>query len=235
MTSLAKESNNAAAALRGVNIERTFRTRGDEVTAVAGVSLEVRPGELLAIMGPSGSGKSTLLSILGGLDRPTRGEVWLGDRPLHRATEHELSLLRRRHIGFVFQSFHLIPTATLADNVALPLLLGDALDEEAYRRVADALASVGLAARADHLPDEVSVGERQRAAIARALVSQPELVLADEPTASLDRKRGQEIIELLRGAAHAGRAVVVVTHDAEVARNADRVIAMRDGRVVDVP
>jgi putative ABC transport system ATP-binding protein len=216
-----------------VGVGRTFSTRGDVVRAVDDVSLTVMPGELVAIMGPSGSGKSTLLALLGGLEQPTSGEVWVGDVALHALDEAGRSRLRRERVGFVFQSFHLVPTATLHENVALPLLLRAPLDAAAMQKVDEALRRVGLAARAHHLPDEVSVGERQRAAIARALVIDPGVILADEPTGSLDHRRGQDVMALLRAAAAGGAAVVVVTHDAAVAAAVDRVLMIRDGRLFD--
>jgi putative ABC transport system ATP-binding protein len=202
------------------------------VVALAGVSLEVREGEKLAIMGPSGSGKTTLLSILGCLDRPTRGEHLFDGRRVEGLGDDELSRLRNRSIGFVFQSFHLIPQLTVAENVETPLLYEGALPAQWRPRALRALERVGLAARADHRPSELSGGEAQRAAIARALVTEPRLILADEPTGNLDTATGEEIAALLDELHARGRTVVIVTHNEALARRAERVVRLRDGRVL---
>jgi putative ABC transport system ATP-binding protein len=199
--------------------------------ALAGVSLEVREGEKLAIMGPSGSGKTTLLSILGCLDRPTRGEHLFDGRRVAALSDDELSRLRNRSIGFVFQAFHLIPQLTVAENVETPLLYEGAPPFEWRPRALAALERVGLAARADHRPTELSGGEAQRAAIARALVTEPRLLLADEPTGNLDSATGEEIARLLDELHARGRTVVIVTHNEALARRAQRVVRLRDGRV----
>jgi putative ABC transport system ATP-binding protein len=199
--------------------------------ALAGVSLEVGAGEKLAIMGPSGSGKTTLLSILGCLDRPTRGEYRFDGRRVEALDDDELSRLRNRSIGFVFQAFHLIPQLTVAENVETPLLYeGGALTEWRPRALA-ALEQVGLADRADHRPAELSGGEAQRAAIARALVTSPRVLLADEPTGNLDTRTGEEIANLLDELHGRGGTVVLVTHNEALARRAERVVRLRDGRI----
>jgi putative ABC transport system ATP-binding protein len=183
-------------------------------------------------MGPSGCGKSTLLSLLAGLDRPTEGEVWLGARRLSELPDPELSRLRRRRLGFVFQTFNLIPVLSLLDNVGLPFILEGEPRSRWERRAREALERVGLGHRLPHLPEHVSVGERQRAAIARALVTDPEVLFADEPTGSLDSQRGQDVMELLTAARReAGLSVVLVTHDSALARTADRIISLKDGAV----
>ena len=214
------------------DVARVYPRGATEVVALAGVSLEVREGEKLAIMGPSGSGKTTLLSILGCLDRPTRGEHLFDGRRVEGLGDDELSRLRNRSIGFVFQSFHLIPQLTVAENVETPLLYEGALPAQWRPRALRALERVGLAARADHRPSELSGGEAQRAAIARALVTEPRLILADEPTGNLDTATGEEIAALLDELHARGRTVVIVTHNEALARRAERVVRLRDGRVL---
>jgi putative ABC transport system ATP-binding protein len=217
------------AALRGV--ARVYPRGASAVVALDGVSLEVGAGEKLAIMGPSGSGKSTLLSILGCLDRPTRGEYLFEGREVEGLSDDELSRLRNRAIGFVFQSFHLIPQLTVAENVETPLLYEGAPPAQWRARAEAALAAVGLSHRADHRPAELSGGEAQRAAIARALVTSPRLLLADEPTGNLDSATGEEIARLLDELHAGGCTVVLVTHNESLARRAERVVRLRDGRI----
>jgi putative ABC transport system ATP-binding protein len=199
------------------------------VHALRGVSLCIREGEFVAIMGPSGSGKSTLLHLLGALDVPTTGSVCFAGRELKALSERKRSLLRRRRIGFVFQSFNLLPSLTAAENVALPLLLAG--QGPCRSRALDALDRMGLSARADHFPEQMSGGEMQRVAIARALVTNPELILCDEPTGNLDSANAQEILLLLRSLADGRRTVVMVTHDCQAAAHGDRTIYLRDGRL----
>jgi putative ABC transport system ATP-binding protein len=201
------------------------------VDAVIDVSLSVEPGEMVAITGPSGSGKSTLLALLAGLERPTGGEVWLAGEKLSALTDDALARLRRRHVGFVFQTFNLIPVLTLAENAGLPQLL-DGVPERTWRpRVERALERVGLAHRADHLPSAASVGEQQRAALARVLAAEPRVLFADEPTGSLDSARGADVLRILREAQRSAVTVLLVTHDADAARACDRQLTMRDGRL----
>ena len=211
---------------------KVYRQGRREVHAVRGVSLTVRPGEIVALVGPSGSGKSTVLHLLGGLDRPTTGAVLFDGRDLASFTDDELTLLRRDRIGHVFQFFNLLPTLTAAENVALPLLLGGAPRADAMARAAEGLAAVGLADRAGHLPDEMSGGEQQRAAVARALAVRPRVLLADEPTGNLDSAAGAEVLEVIRSMTKDGdRSVVMVTHDERAAAIGDRVVRLRDGRI----
>jgi putative ABC transport system ATP-binding protein len=217
------------ASLRGVI--RVYPRGSTQVVALAGVSLDVREGEKLAIMGPSGSGKTTLLAILGCLDRPTQGEHVFAGRRVEGLSDDELSRIRNRSIGFVFQSFHLIPQLTVAENVETPLLYEGGPPVDWRPRALRALDRVGLAARADHRPGELSGGEAQRAAIARALVTEPRLLLADEPTGNLDTATGEEIADLLDELHDRGRTVVLVTHNEALARRAGRVVRLRDGRV----
>lgn len=210
---------------------RVYRLDGVEVPALRGVSLEVHPGEFLAIVGPSGSGKSTLLHLMGGVDLPTAGEVRLFGRPTHRMTEAELARLRLHRIGFVFQRFFLLPHLTLEENVLLPMLEARLPVRERRRRVEELLGYVGLLHRRHHRPGQLSGGEMQRGAIARALANRPALLLADEPTGELDQRTGREIGELFRRIHRDGVAVVVVTHNPELASLADRVLTLRDGRL----
>ncbi|WP_245646306.1 ABC transporter ATP-binding protein [Nocardiopsis trehalosi] len=197
--------------------------------AVDRVDLDVPAGQTLAITGASGCGKSTLLQLLGGLDRPTEGEVWLGGRRVDDLGERALARMRRRSIGFVFQAFHLMDELTAAENVELPALLAGAAPRTARRRAAGLLDRVGLADRARHLPSKLSGGQRQRVAIARALVNEPLVVLADELTGNLDSAATSEVLRLFDGLRAAGQTLVMVTHDERVAATADRVVSLRDG------
>jgi putative ABC transport system ATP-binding protein len=201
------------------------------VAALTDVSLDIRDGEKLAIMGPSGSGKTTLLSILGCLDRPTRGEHLFEGRSVAALDDDTLSRLRNRAIGFVFQSFHLLPHLSVAENVETPLQYGERPMREWRPRALRALERVGLAERADHRPSELSGGEAQRTAIARALVVEPRLLLADEPTGNLDTATGGEIAALLDELHAQGSTVVLVTHNEPLARRAERLVTLRDGRI----
>ena len=189
--------------------------------------------ERVVLLGPSGSGKSTLLQLAAGLDHPTHGAVWFDGRPLHRRSERERAILRRERIGFVFQSFNLLPSLTVRENVALPANLAGRRGATLWRRVDELLAAVDLADRARRLPAELSGGQMQRVAVARALVMEPDLVLADEPTGNLDQVSGAAVLSLLFGQATAGRALVMATHDAAAAAGASRIIRLRDGRIED--
>jgi putative ABC transport system ATP-binding protein len=204
-----------------------------KVHALRGVDLCVEPGELVAVMGPSGSGKSTLLTIAGSLEEPTAGEVAVDDVPLSRLSRNERAALRRRAIGYVFQDFNLLAGLTAAENVSLPLELDGTPVKAARVAAAEALERLGLAECADRFPDELSGGERQRVAIARAVVGDRHLLLADEPSGALDSVNGEAVMRLVRASCHGGVAGVVVTHDAQLASSADRVVFLRDGRIVD--
>ncbi len=203
------------------------------VSALNSVDLAVRPGEFVAIMGPSGSGKSTLLHLLGGIDAPTAGHVRLNGQRYDQLNDDELTILRRRQIGFVFQFFNLMPTLTAAENIALAPLI-DGQPHSAYRdHVTELLDLVGLRERHDHKPGQLSGGEQQRIAIARAMITRPAIVLADEPTGNLDSVAGQNILELLhRTHTERGQTIIMVTHDAHAATYADRVVYLRDGSIV---
>jgi putative ABC transport system ATP-binding protein len=213
------------------DVHKVYPRGAGEVAALAGVSLEVKDGEKVAIMGPSGSGKSTLLGILGCLDRPSSGEYLLAGEPVAALDDARLSRIRNRRIGFVFQSFHLIPELSVVENVETPLLYGDLPLGEWRERAEACLRRVGLAHRALHRPGELSGGEAQRAAVARALVTEPRLILADEPTGNLDSATGESIAALLDGLHADGRTVVLVTHNESLARRAERRIELRDGRI----
>jgi putative ABC transport system ATP-binding protein len=212
---------------------KTYRQGDTEVRALAGVTLDIAAGELVAIVGPSGSGKSTLLHLLGGLDVPTSGDILIDGASIARMSDDEVTIFRRRAIGFVFQFFNLMPTLSAEENVALPLLLDGKRTREVRPRVAAALDAVGLGHRRTHRPDELSGGEMQRVAIARALVIEPKVILADEPTGNLDSATGEQILELIRRAnRERGATVVMVTHDAKAAAHGTRLVTMRDGRIV---
>jgi len=214
------------------HLEKHYQRGRAVVRALDGVDLVIAEGEFVAVMGPSGSGKSTLLHLLGGLDRPSAGTVLVGDVDLYRLSADDCARFRRRHIGFVFQFFNLIPTLTAAENVALPLLLEGKRYADVCDRVDPLLETLRLRDRADHAPSELSGGEMQRVAIARALVVAPRLILADEPTGNLDSNTGAEILALLRRACdERGVSIVLVTHDLRAASHADRAVILRDGRV----
>jgi putative ABC transport system ATP-binding protein len=212
---------------------KVYQLDGVEVRALDGVDLAVQPGDSLAIMGPSGSGKSTLLGLLGGLDRPTSGQVLFGGRDVSRLSDDELAQVRNETIGFVFQSFQLLGRTAAVANVGLPLVYRGVGRSERRRLTVEALEAVGLGHRLDHRPAQLSGGEQQRVAIARALVTEPRMLLADEPTGNLDSRSGEEVLRLLRQLhEERGVAVVVVTHDPGVARRFGRVVIVRDGRLV---
>jgi putative ABC transport system ATP-binding protein len=217
--------------LRAESVSRVFETRGEAVHAVQEVSLEVRPGELLVVTGPSGAGKTTLLNLLGGLDRPTAGRVLLGDDELSALGDDELAAVRRDRLGYVFQSFGLIPVLSAAENVEVPLRLQRMPQAERDARVAESLELVGLGAHAAQRPYELSGGQQQRVGIARALAARPQLLLADEPTGQLDSGTAATVMDLIGELVHArGVAAVVTTHDAALVRRADRVLELHDGR-----
>ncbi len=215
------------------DITKIYQMGGEDVVALKDVNLDIERGEYFAIMGPSGSGKSTLMNVIGCLDVPTTGSYHLNGQEIAAATEDELAAIRNREVGFVFQTFNLLPRATASKNVELPLIYAGIPPEGRRKRAAEVLAAVGLAKRGHHKPNEMSGGERQRVAIARALVNRPSVVLADEPTGNLDTKIGDEILLVFQRINDEGKTVIVVTHDPDVAARAQRTILLRDGRVVE--
>jgi putative ABC transport system ATP-binding protein len=226
------ESENLAARVRGLT--KTYGRAGAEVHALSGIDLEIRRGEFTAIMGPSGSGKSTLMHIMAGLDAPSSGEVWLGAVQIGGMPDAQLTLVRRRRVGFVFQSFNLVPTLDVKGNLLLPFELdGRRPDVREQAFLDELVVSLGLQDRMTHRPHELSGGQQQRVAIARALVTGPEVVFADEPTGNLDSKTGRDVLGLLRDAAtRRGQTIVMVTHDPIAASHADRVVILGDGLVI---
>ncbi len=213
-------------------LKKTF-SRGDQkIEALKGVSISVNRGEFVSIMGPSGSGKSTLLHLVGGLDRPTQGKVLLDGKPIQNLSDHDLSLFRRRRLGFIFQFFNLLPTLSALENVALPRLLDGEPISKVEPKAKELLTMMGLTRRMDHRPDQLSGGEMQRVAIARALVTDPLLILADEPTGNLDSKTGASVLTLLSEMAREkGHTIVMVTHDQNAASYGTRLIRLKDGEL----
>ncbi|MDQ4024283.1 MAG: ABC transporter ATP-binding protein [Actinomycetota bacterium] len=226
-TASPQTENDVVVEARGIS--RTFGAGEEAVHALRDVDVSVRRGELLVVTGPSGSGKSTLLHVLGGLDRPDAGRVSIEGRDLSSMSETDLTLTRRRRIGFVLQFFNLFPALTVAENVAFPLLVDGVEDAEARARTI--LESVSMGHRLNHRPQKLSAGEQQRVALARALVNEPAVVLADEPTGNLDSTTGRSVLDLLKSVSRSGRTIVLVTHDPVAASYGDRVLHMVDGRI----
>jgi ABC-type lipoprotein export system ATPase subunit len=214
------------------NLVKSYRKDGGVVPVLTGVSFEVHAGEFVAVMGPSGSGKSTLLNLLGFLDRPDAGTYRFGGRDLSGADDDTLAAVRNQSVGFVFQQFHLLEGVSAVENVMLPLLYAEADLPDGEARATRALDAVGLAHRARHRPGELSGGEQQRVAAARALVNEPALILADEPTGNLDERSAAELMDIFAGLRSAGRTIVLVTHDRSVAGRADRILRLEGGRIV---
>src|SRR5262245_8905145 len=217
--------------IRTEGLTKRYEVGGEEIYALREVDLAVERNEYMAITGPSGSGKSTLMNLLGCLDSPTRGTYFLNDQEVSQLGDDRLAEIRNREIGFVFQTFNLLPRATALHNVELPLVYSGITREERHQRALDALKSVEMADRATHRPNELSGGQRQRVAIARALINRPSLILADEPTGNLDSKTGEEILRLFERLHGQGQTILVVTHEKKVADRAHRVVAIMDGRV----
>lgn len=212
-------------------IAKTYRMGGETVHALKSISIQVQRGEYVAFMGPSGSGKSTLMNIIGCLDTPTSGTYHLNQNDVSDLTENELATIRNKEIGFVFQTFNLLPRSSSLDNVALPLIYAGVNRVERQERARQVLASVGLGDRADHRPNELSGGQRQRVAIARALINNPSIILADEPTGNLDSKTSYDVMELFQDLHDQGNTIIMVTHEDEIAHYAHRIVRLKDGLV----
>jgi putative ABC transport system ATP-binding protein len=218
--------------IRTVGLTRDYPMGGEVVRALRGVDLEIPRNEFVAIMGPSGSGKSTLMNLIGCLDTPSAGQYWLAGLEVSRMSDDELARVRNRQIGFVFQTFNLLPRASSLHNVELPLIYAGLKSRERRERAERALASVGLADRMEHKPAELSGGQRQRVAIARALVTEPSIILADEPTGNLDSTTSEEIMKVFEELHRSrGQTIVMVTHEADIARHAERVVTLHDGLI----
>ena len=218
--------------IRLEDLRRDFQVGDQVVHALDHIDLEIQPGEYISVMGPSGSGKSTLLNLLGLLDKPTSGNYWLNDADVSSLNDNALAEQRQQNIGFIFQSFHLIPRLNALENVELPMLLAGAPVAARRERAREVLESVGLASRLHHRPDQLSGGERQRVAIGRAIVMKPGLLMADEPTGNLDSRSGEEVIEILEQLNRDGISLMVVTHDHEIGRRARRHLTLHDGKIV---
>jgi putative ABC transport system ATP-binding protein len=216
-----------------INVSRTYIQGARKIHALRDITLSISAGEFLAVMGPSGSGKSTLLNLIGGLDQPSSGEIFIDTRPLHGISDDELTLIRRRRVGFIFQFFNLLPILTAAENVGLPLLLEGMPFSRVKPRAEALLAKVGLADRVEHRPEQLSGGEMQRVATARALVTAPAVLLADEPTGNLDSRTSTEIFDLLKSLHREGQTIVMVTHDHRAATYGTRMITLRDGTIAE--
>jgi putative ABC transport system ATP-binding protein len=221
----------AGIVIRTEGLIKTYEMGAEQVHALQGVDVEIRRGEYVAIMGPSGSGKSTLMNLIGCLDSPTSGRYWLAGRLVSDLDDDELAYIRNKEIGFVFQTFNLLPRATALHNVELPLIYNGTPAEERIQKATVALERVDLGDRMNHKPNELSGGQRQRVAIARALVNDPSIVLADEPTGNLDSKTGEEIMGLFENLYRQGNTIILVTHEMDIAQHAHRVIFIRDGKI----
>jgi putative ABC transport system ATP-binding protein len=221
----------AGIVIRTETLAKVYQMGAEEVHALRGIDVEIRKGEYVAIMGPSGSGKSTLMNLIGCLDSPSSGRYWLAGRLVSELDDDELAYIRNKEIGFVFQTFNLLPRATALHNVELPLIYNGTPAEERVERAKKALERVDLVPRMHHKPNELSGGQRQRVAIARALVNNPSIVLADEPTGNLDSKTGEEIMSLFENLHEQGNTIILVTHEMDIAQHAHRVIFIRDGKI----
>jgi len=233
---MSEQAINGAPLVGVAGIEKSYKRGSEEVHVLANLDLSVSAGEFLALMGPSGSGKSTLLNLIGGLDRPTRGSIEIGGERIDQMSARQLAAWRARHVGFVFQLYNLLPVLTAERNVELPLLLTHLSKAERKKHVAAALSMVGLAHRTRHYPPQLSGGEQQRVGIARAIVTDPTLLLCDEPTGDLDRKAGDEILDLLQGLnREQGKTIVMVTHDPHASARASRTVHLNKGQLSAAP
>jgi putative ABC transport system ATP-binding protein len=229
---MVKKSNSGQTVFCLENIQRAYQTSKVEIQALRGINLLIYPTEFVALVGSSGSGKSTLMNILGLLDRPTKGKMFLDDKNVSDLTEDERAILRRDKIGFVFQSFNLLPRLTAQENVELPLIYKKISPSDRAQKAAEKLGLVGLSDRLNHLPGELSGGQQQRVAIARSLINDPEVILADEPTGNLDSHSGDEVMAVFKKLHQDGRTIIVVTHDQEIAAFAKRVVTVKDGLII---
>ena len=215
------------------NVTRAYSHGTRTILALHSISLHIKAAEFLSVMGPSGSGKSTLLNLIGGLDQPSSGEIFIAGNPIHGISDDELTLIRRRRVGFIFQFFNLLPILTAVENVGLPLLLEGIPFSKVKPKAEALLRKVGLAERTEHRPEQLSGGEMQRVAIARALIADPAVLLADEPTGNLDTRTSVEIFQLLKGLHHEGQTIVMVTHDPKAAAYGTRIVTLRDGGIAE--
>ncbi len=229
--SYSQELVDSGVVIKTEGLAKVYEMGAEQVHALSGVDLEIRKGEYVAIMGPSGSGKSTLMNLIGCLDSPSSGKYWLAGRLVSELVDDELAYIRNKEIGFVFQTFNLLPRATALHNVELPLIYNGTPAEERIEKAKKALERVDLTSRMSHKPNELSGGQRQRVAIARALVNSPSIVLADEPTGNLDSKTGEEIMALFKNLHSQGNTIILVTHEHDIAQNAHRIIFIRDGKI----
>ena len=213
------------------NLKRTYLTGTQSVDAIKGINLEIQKGEILSIMGPSGSGKTTLMNIIGCLDTPTSGTYYLNEKLVNNLSDDELSIIRNKEIGFVFQSFHLLARNSALNNVMLPLRYAGVQESDAIVRATEVLKEVGLSDRVDHSPSELSGGQQQRVAIARALVNKPSIIFADEPTGNLDSKTGEDVMELFKNLNNQGQTIILITHEEDIARQSKRIINIKDGLI----
>jgi len=230
-TSIRRDLLDQSLAIKTENLEKVYELGAETVHALCGVNLSIRRGEYAAIMGPSGSGKSTLMNLIGCLDTPTSGKYWLAGRLVSDLDEDQLAHIRNQDIGFIFQTFNLLPRATALHNVELPMIYNGKPAEERLEKAKRALEAVELGDRMMHKPSELSGGQRQRVAIARALVNSPSILLADEPTGNLDTRTGEEIMTLFARLHQEGNSIILVTHEREIAEHADRIIHLRDGKI----
>jgi putative ABC transport system ATP-binding protein len=225
-----KRSNKEVIYLR--DVKKYYKLGGELVKAVDGIDIKINKGDFVAIVGPSGSGKSTAMNMVGALDLATKGDIFLDGVNIEHLEESELAQIRGRKIGFVFQTFNLIPTLTALENVMLPMIFQGVEFEERKERASELLTKIGLGERLTHLPNQLSGGERQRVAVARALANDPEVILADEPTGNLDTKRGEEVAAMFNKLSKEGKTIILVTHDMYVAKHADKIYRLRDGKIV---
>jgi putative ABC transport system ATP-binding protein len=218
--------------IRLENVHKDYRVGDSVVRALDGINISINKGDFVAIVGPSGSGKSTAMNMVGALDIPSKGEIYLENQNIAHLHESDLAQIRGKKIGFVFQTFNLIPTLTALENVMLPMIFQDVELDERRKKAEDLLKEIGLGHRLNHLPNELSGGERQRVAVARALANDPEVILADEPTGNLDSKRSEEVAEMFVKLSKQGKTIILVTHDNEVASHAKKIYKLKDGRIV---